>query len=114
MWLTSCGPLNAQVQSQREQDWESAEQTHVVATMAQDIQIEEDVSDGEGDRVTLFSSAGQLPPSGQADADTLPVMPREQLDSISEEIRWVRPNSAPQKLGFSEELSSPTRRQSVP
>ncbi|XP_070332007.1 liprin-alpha-1-like isoform X3 [Odocoileus virginianus] len=79
-----------EVQSQREQDWESAEQTHVVATMAQDIQIEEDVSDGEGDRVTLFSSAGQLPPSGQADANTLPVMLQEQLDSISEEIRWIQ------------------------
>ncbi|XP_070332006.1 liprin-alpha-1-like isoform X2 [Odocoileus virginianus] len=82
--------LDEKVQSQREQDWESAEQTHVVATMAQDIQIEEDVSDGEGDRVTLFSSAGQLPPSGQADANTLPVMLQEQLDSISEEIRWIQ------------------------
>lgn len=97
------------MQSQREQDWESAQQTRVVATMAQDFESDEDVSDGEGDRVTLFSSAGQLPPSGQADADTLPVMPREQLDTISEETRWVCPNSAPQKLGFSEELSSPTR-----
>nr|XP_020765076.1 liprin-alpha-3-like [Odocoileus virginianus texanus] len=99
--------LDEKVQSQREQDWESTQQTR-------DFQIEEDVSDGEGDRVTLFSSAGQLPPSGQADADTLPVMPREQLDSISEEIRWVRPNSAPQKRGFSEELSSPGRSLSVP
>ncbi|CAM9585259.1 unnamed protein product [Rangifer tarandus platyrhynchus] len=78
------------VQSQREQDWESAQQTRVVATMAQDFESDEDVSDGEGDRVTLFSSAGQLPPSGQADADTLPVMPREQLDTISEETRWIQ------------------------
>ncbi|CAM9585747.1 unnamed protein product [Rangifer tarandus platyrhynchus] len=78
------------VQSQREQDWESAQQTRVVATMAQDFESDEDVSDGEGDRVTLFSSAGQLPPSGQADADTLPVMPREQLDTISEETRWLQ------------------------
>ncbi|CAI9155717.1 unnamed protein product [Rangifer tarandus platyrhynchus] len=81
--------LDEKVQSQREQDWESAQQTRVVATMAQDFESDEDVSDGEGDRVTLFSSAGQLPPSGQADADTLPVMPREQLDTISEETRWV-------------------------
>ena len=34
-------------------------------------------------------------------------MLQEQLDAINEEIRWVIPNSAPQKLGFSEELSSP-------
>ena len=32
---------------------------------------------------------------------------QEQLDAINEEIRWVILNSAPQKLGFSEELSSP-------
>ncbi|CAI9155694.1 unnamed protein product [Rangifer tarandus platyrhynchus] len=82
--------LDEKVQSQREQDWESAQQTRVVATMAQDFESDEDVSDGEGDRVTLFSSAGQLPPSGQADADTLPVMPREQLDTISEETRWLQ------------------------
>ncbi|CAI9155712.1 unnamed protein product [Rangifer tarandus platyrhynchus] len=82
--------LDEKVQSQREQDWESAQQTRVVATMAQDFESDEDVSDGEGDRVTLFSSAGQLPPSGQADADTLPVMPREQLDTISEETRWIQ------------------------
>ncbi|XP_060990983.1 liprin-alpha-1-like [Dama dama] len=34
-------------------------------------------------------------------------MLQEPLDAISEEIRWVRFNSAPQNLGFSEELSSP-------
>ena len=64
------------------------------------------MSDGEGDRVTLFSSATQLSPSRQADAKTLSAMLQEQLDAINEEIRWVIPNSAPQKLGFSEELSS--------
>ncbi|XP_060990984.1 liprin-alpha-1-like [Dama dama] len=95
-----------QVQSQREQDWESAQQARVVASVAQAFESDEDVSDGEGDGVTLLSSAGQLPPSGQADGDTLPVMLQEQLDAISEEIRWVHPNSARQKLGFSEELSS--------
>ena len=65
------------------------------------------MSDGEGDRVTLFSSATQLSPSRQANAKTLTVMMQEQLDVINEEIRWVMPNSAPQKLGFFEELSSP-------
>ena len=65
------------------------------------------MSDDEGDRVTLFSSATQLSPSRQANAKTLTVMMQEQLDAINEEIQWVIPNSAPQKLSFSEELSSP-------
>ena len=102
------------MQSQREQDWESAQQARVVASVAQAFESDEDVSDGEGDGVTLLSSAGQLPPSGQADGDTLPVMLQEQLDAINEEMWWVRPNSARQKLGFSEELSSRTRSLSVP
>ena len=102
------------MQSQREQDWESAQQARVVATVAQDFESDEDVSGGQGDGVTLFSSVSQLPPSGQADADTLPVMPQEHLDTVSEEMWWVRPNSAPKKLGFSQELSSPTRCLSVP
>ena len=77
-----------------------------MATVAQDFESDEDVSGGQGDGVTLFSSVSQLLPSGQADADTLPVMPQEHLDTVSEEMWWVRPNSAPKKLGFSEELSS--------
>ena len=86
----------------------------MVATVAQDFECDEDLSDGEGDGVTIFSSAGQLPPSGQADADTLPVILQEHLDATNKEIRWVRRKSAPQKLGFSEELSSPTRSLGVP
>ncbi|XP_055421787.1 liprin-alpha-1-like [Bubalus kerabau] len=46
------------------------------------------MSDGEGDRVTLFSLATQLSPSGQADAKTLTVLLQEQLDAINEEI-WL-------------------------
>ena len=90
----------AQVQTLKEQDWERAQQ-------AQGFQSDEGVSDGEGDRVTLFSSATQLSPSGQADAKTQSVRVQEQLDAINEEIRWVIPNSAPRKLDFSEELPSP-------
>ena len=90
----------AQVQTLKEQDWERAQQ-------AQAFQSDEGVSDGEGDRVTLFSSATQLSPSGQADAKTQSVRLQEQLDAINEEIRWVIPNSAPRKLDFSEELPSP-------
>ena len=90
----------AQVQTLKEQDWEHAQQ-------AQAFQSDEGVSDGEGNRVTLFSSATQLSPSWQADAKTQSVRVQEQLDAINEEIRWVIPNSAPRKLDFSEELPSP-------
>ena len=83
------------------------QQASVLGDMAQAFESDEGVSDGEGDRVNLFSSATQLSPSGQADAKTLTMMRQEQLDAIKEEIRWVIVNSAPQKLGFSEELSSP-------
>ena len=86
----------------------------MVATVVRAFESDEDVSGGQGDGVTLFSSAVQLLPSGQADADTLPVILQEHLDAINKEIRWVRPNAAPKKLGFSEELSSPTRCLSVP
>ena len=95
------------MQTAKEQDWERAQQASMLAEVAQVFLRDEDVSDGEGDRVTLFSSATQLSPSGQADAKTQSVRLQEQLDTINEEIRWVIPNSAPRKLDFSEELPSP-------
>ena len=95
------------MQTLKEQDWEHAQQASMLANVAQAFKSDEGMSDSEDDRVTLFSSATQLSPSGKADAKTLTVMLQEQLDTINEEIRWVMPNSAPQKLGFSEELSSP-------
>ena len=95
------------MQTAKEQDWERAQQASMLAEVAQVFLRDEDVSDGEGDRVTLFSSATQLSPSGQADAKTQSVRVQEQLDTINEEIRWVIPNSAPRKLDFSEELPSP-------
>ena len=94
------------MQTLKEQNWEHAEQASMLADVAQAFESDESVSDDEGDRVTLFSSATQLSPSRQANAKTLTVMMQEQLDIINEEIRWVILNSA-QKLGFSEELSSP-------
>ena len=94
------------MQTLKEQDWEHAEQASMLADVAQAFESDEGMSDGEGDMVTLFSSATQLSPSGQADAKTLTVMHQEQPDTINEEIQWVIANSAPQKLGFSEELSS--------
>ena len=95
------------MQTAKEQDWERAQQASMLADVAQVFLRDEDVSDGEGDRVTLFSSATQLSPSWQADAKTQSVRVQEQLDAINEEIRWVIPNSAPRKLDFSEELPSP-------
>ena len=78
----------------------------MLANVAQAFESDEGTSDGEGDGVTLFSSAALLSPSGQADAETLAVMIQEQLDKINEEIRWVRLSLTPRKLSFSEELSS--------
>ena len=95
------------MQTPKEQDWERTQQASMLADVAQAFESDEGVSDDEGDRVTLFSSATQLSPSRQASAKTLTVMMQEQLDAINEEIRWVILNSGPQKLGFSEELSSP-------
>ncbi|XP_069427543.1 LOW QUALITY PROTEIN: frizzled-3-like, partial [Ovis canadensis] len=99
--------LDEKVQTAKEQDWERAQQASVLGDMAEVFQSDEGVSDSEGDRVTLFSLATQLSPSRQADAKTQSVRLQEQLDAINEEIRWVIPNSAPRKLGFSEELPSP-------
>lgn len=73
----------------KEQDWERAQLASVLAEVAQAFESDEGVSDGEGDRVTLFSSVTQLSPSGQADAETLTVMLQEQLDTINEEIRLI-------------------------
>ena len=95
------------MQTPKEQDWERTQQASMLADVAQAFESDEGVSDDEGNRVTVFSSATQLSPSRQANAKTLTVMMQEQLDAINEEIRWVILNSGPQKLGFSEELSSP-------
>ena len=84
------------MQTLKEQNWEHAEQASMLADVAQAFESDEGVSDDEGDRVTLFSSATQLSPSRQADAKTLTVMMQEQLDVINEEIRWVILNSAPE------------------
>ncbi|KAG5194840.1 hypothetical protein JEQ12_012129 [Ovis aries] len=79
-----CAP---EVQTLKEQDWERTQQASILADVAQAFESDEGMSDGEGDRVTLFSSATQLLPSGQADAKTLSVRLQGQLDAINEEIR---------------------------
>ncbi|XDC67230.1 hypothetical protein R6Z07M_018412 [Ovis aries] len=58
----------------------------MLGDMAEVFQSDEGVSDGEGDRVTLFSLATQLSPSGQADAKTQSV---RLLDAMNEEISLV-------------------------
>ena len=94
------------MQPLKDQDREHGQQASVLANVAQAFESDEGVYDGEGDGVTLFSSASLLSPSGQADAETLAVLIQEQLDKINEEIRWVCLSPTPQKLGSSEELSS--------
>ncbi|XP_061266659.1 liprin-alpha-1-like isoform X3 [Bos javanicus] len=81
-----CGP---EVQTPKEQDWERTQQASMLADVAQAFESDEGVSDDEGDRVALFSSATQLSPGRQADAKTLTVMMQEQLDAINEEIRLI-------------------------
>ncbi|XDA88767.1 hypothetical protein R6Z07F_018395 [Ovis aries] len=58
----------------------------MLGDMAEVFQSDEGESDGEGDRVTLFSLATQLSPSGQADAMTQSV---RLLDAMNEEISLV-------------------------
>ncbi|KAI4531378.1 hypothetical protein MG293_017892 [Ovis ammon polii] len=81
--------LDEKVQTSKEQDWERVQQASMLGDMAQVFQSDEGVSDGEGDRVTLFSLATQLSPSGQADSKTQSVRLQEQLDAINEEISLV-------------------------
>ena len=78
------------MQTLNEQDWERAQQASVLANVAQAFESDVDVSDGEGDRDALFSSASLLSPSGQADAQTLAMMLQEQLDAINKEIRLIK------------------------
>ncbi|CAN0458773.1 unnamed protein product [Rangifer tarandus platyrhynchus] len=66
------------------------QQARVPDTVAQAFERDEGASDGEGDGVTLLSSAAQLPPSGPADAETLSAMLQKQLDAINKEIRWIQ------------------------
>ncbi|KAI4559247.1 hypothetical protein MJG53_017773 [Ovis ammon polii x Ovis aries] len=78
--------LDEEVQTAKEQDWERAQQASVLGDGAQVFQSDEGMSDGEGDRVTLFSLVTQLSPSGQAGAKTQSV---RLLDAMNEEISLV-------------------------
>ena len=94
------------MQPLKDQDREREQQASVLANVGQLFETDKGVSDGEGDRDTLFSMPALLSPSGPAVAKTLAMRIQEQLDKINEEIWWVCLSPAPQRLGFSEELSS--------
>ena len=94
------------MQPLKDQDQKRGQQASVLANMGQLFKSDKGVSDSEGDGVILFSVPALLSPIGQADAETLAMRIQEQLDKINEQIRWVCQSPAPQKLGFSEELSS--------
>ena len=94
------------MQPLKDQDREREQQASVLANAGQLFESDKGVSDGEGDRDTLFSAPALLSPSGPAVAKTLAMRIQEQLDRINEEIWWVRLSPAPRRLGFSEELSS--------
>ncbi|XP_048339621.1 liprin-alpha-1 isoform X9 [Sphaerodactylus townsendi] len=80
----------SKVQTLNEQDWERAQQASVLANVAQAFESDVDISDGEDDQETIFSSVDLLSPSGQADAQTLAMMLQEQLDAINKEIRLIQ------------------------
>ena len=93
------------MQPLKDQDREREQQASVLANVAQVLERDEGVSDGEGDRDTLFSAPALLSPHGEADAKTPAGRIQKQLDRINEESWWVCLSPAPRRLGFSEQLS---------
>ncbi|XP_068847053.1 liprin-alpha-1-like [Capricornis sumatraensis] len=81
--------LEDKVQPLKDQDQERGKQASMLANVGQVLERDEGMSDGEGDRVTVFSSPALLSPSGQADAETLAMRIQEQLDKINEEIWFI-------------------------
>ncbi|KAI4589110.1 hypothetical protein MJG53_003518 [Ovis ammon polii x Ovis aries] len=100
--------LEDKVQPLKDQDREREQQASVLANVAQVLERDEGVSDGEGDRVTLFSAPALLSPSGQANAKPLAMKIQEQLDKINEQIRLLLANftltSLPQLPAVQEEV----------
>ncbi|XP_069416147.1 liprin-alpha-1-like [Ovis canadensis] len=80
--------LEDKVQPLKDQDRELEQQASVLANLGQLFESDKGVSDGEGDRDTLFSAPALLSPSGPAVAKTLAMRIQEQLDKINEEI-WL-------------------------
>ncbi|XP_052516078.1 liprin-alpha-1-like [Budorcas taxicolor] len=80
--------LPSSVQPLKDQDRERGQQASVLANVGQVFKSDKGVSDGMGDRVTLFSTPALLSPSGQADAKTPAGRIQKQLDRINEES-WL-------------------------
>ncbi|KAI4535474.1 hypothetical protein MG293_014700 [Ovis ammon polii] len=78
----------SKVQPLKDQDQERGQQASLLANVGQLFKSDKGVSDGEGDRVTLFSMPALLSPSGQADAKTPAGRIQKQLDRINEES-WL-------------------------
>ncbi|XP_017900216.1 PREDICTED: liprin-alpha-1-like, partial [Capra hircus] len=78
----------SKVQPLKDQDRERGQQASVLANVGQQLETDKGVSDGEGDRVTLFSMPALLSPRGQADAKTPAGRIQKQLDRINEES-WL-------------------------
>ncbi|KAI4572855.1 hypothetical protein MJG53_012693, partial [Ovis ammon polii x Ovis aries] len=82
--------LEDKVQPLKDQDREREQQASVLANAGQLFESDKGVSDGEGDRDTLFSAPALLSPSGPAVAKTLAMRIQEQLDRINEEIWFIQ------------------------
>ncbi|XP_069416148.1 liprin-alpha-1-like [Ovis canadensis] len=87
--LTSQLRKEERVQPLKDQDWEREQQASVLANVGQLFETDKGVSDGEGDRVTLFSMPALLSPRGEADAKTPARKIQKQLDRINEESWFI-------------------------
>ncbi|KAG5198085.1 hypothetical protein JEQ12_007775 [Ovis aries] len=82
--------LEDKVQPLKDQDRTLEQQASVLVNLGQVFESDKGVSDGEGDRDTLFSAPALLSPSGPAVAKTLAMRIQEQLDRINEEIWFIQ------------------------
>ncbi|KAI4572856.1 hypothetical protein MJG53_012694 [Ovis ammon polii x Ovis aries] len=80
----------SKVQPLKDQDRECGQQASMLANVGQLFKSDKGVSDGEGDRVTLFSMPALLSPHSQADAKTPAGRIQKQLDRINEESWFIQ------------------------
>ncbi|KAI4535478.1 hypothetical protein MG293_014704 [Ovis ammon polii] len=80
----------SKVQPLKDQDRESEQQASVLANVGQLFKTDKGVSDGEGDRDTLFSMPALLSPRGESDAKTPAGKIQKQLDRINEESWFIQ------------------------
>ncbi|KAG5198071.1 hypothetical protein JEQ12_007761 [Ovis aries] len=80
----------SKVQPLKDQDRQRRQQASVLANVGQLFKSHQGVSDGEGDRDTLFSAPALLSPRGEADAKTPAGRIQKQLDRINEESWFIQ------------------------